>query len=277
MIDRVKQQPPPLQSRIVTVLDNPNASASELSELVAETELAIVTADETIASERASAADLTSTPSAEAAQQAISRAEAAGLNRDRLQSALPRLRDKLATSLECERHDRWLSTYQQAKTERDALAEEFASTYPTIVAQLVDLFNRVQQCDQKCAEVDSTASAMQNEHRRLTKTELTARGLEAFSQDRPEIAKTVQLPDFDISSRKLWPPLTLSLAEHYAALSMAPYHPGAAWCEPEYQARRRADQAKQNRELSEHYARMTAEQEDRINREEKEHFAASRK
>jgi hypothetical protein len=51
--------------------------------------------------------DLISTPSAEAAQDAISRADAAQINRDRLQSALPRLRDRHTAALASERRDRW--------------------------------------------------------------------------------------------------------------------------------------------------------------------------
>jgi hypothetical protein len=102
------------------------------------------------------------------------------LVRDQFKTVLPKLRDKLTAALESERHARWPSTYRNAKTERDALAREFADTYPAMVSQLVDLFDRMQQCDQKCAEVNSTASALQNEHRRLSKVELNARNLDGF-------------------------------------------------------------------------------------------------
>jgi hypothetical protein len=201
------------------------------------------------------------------------------LVRDQFKTVLPKLRDKLTAALESERHARWPSTYRNAKTERDALAREFADTYPAMVSQLVDLFDRMQQCDQKCAEVNSTASALQNEHRRLSKVELNARNLDGFSRDRPEIAKAVVLPDFVESARMRWPEQTsTSFAAAYAAGTMTvPYHPGAAWSDPEVQAQRKSEADKQQREIGEHYAKMSEEQTERINREERERFTASRR
>jgi hypothetical protein len=165
MINKVipAKQAPPLQSRIVTVLNNPNASASELSELVAETELAIVTADEVIAGERASAADLTSTPSAEAAQQAISRAEAAQLNRDRLQSALPKLRDRYTAALATERRDRWASDYKKVEAASSKLLEEYNGVhqaYLSAKAERDDLIRRMQDVDLDVERVNDTAGEL---------------------------------------------------------------------------------------------------------------------
>jgi hypothetical protein len=268
------KQSSPLQGRIVTVLGNPNASAAELSELVAETELAIVAADEVIANERAAAADLTSTPSADAAQDAISRAEAAALNRDRLQSVLPKIRNKLAGALRSEEHDRWLSDFSGVRQQRDDAASLFRD-YPQHANMICQMFAMAAEVDKEVSRINGTAP--DGENRRLRKVELEARELDGFTLDNPSLATTVELRDWKNAGQKLWPN-TLSLAAQYAATAVSyPYHPGAAWSDPNVQAQRRAEQAKQNREIGEHYQRMTAEQEDRINREERERMTASRR
>ena len=106
------------------MLNNPNSESEALYEIIAATELAIVAADEAVSSERASAADLISTPSAEAAQHAISRGEAREIIRDRLQSALPNLRKKLSAALRSEAHERWLSDFSRVRqdTQRRGIA-----------------------------------------------------------------------------------------------------------------------------------------------------------
>ena len=263
--------PSTLQQRIVAVLGNASASAAELAECIADTEQAIVEADEVITRERASAADLISTPSGEAAEQAISRAEAAKINRDRLNGILPKLKARLAASLESERHDRWLSEYCKAKAERDAVAAEFADNYPRLVAELVGLFCRMQQCDQKSAEVDTQASNLNNEHRRLGKVELCARGLANFSRSDPEIAKVLSLPDLDHSDQMAWPPKQPSMAAAFAQSMVVP-HPGAAWSTPEERERRRVQAETENTQMAAWHESATASENERINRQEAERF-----
>jgi hypothetical protein len=70
--------------------------------------------------------------------------------------------------------------------------------------------------------------------------------------------------------------ITLSDENIFTRGMAVPYHPGSHWADPDEQARRRAESEKHHREIGEHYQRMTAEQEDRINREERERMAASR-
>jgi hypothetical protein len=266
----MNKQPPTLEQHIVAALDNPNASAAELSELVAQTELAIVAAEETATTARAKAADVLAAPTPRDAHDAMNAADAAKLTKDRLNGALPKLRDKLTVALEAERHARWLAEYHKAETERDALAAEFAEVYPAIVGTLVDLFGRMQQCDRKCSEVDSQASNLNAEHRRLGKVELHARGLEAFSPYRLEIAQTVQLPDFIESNLRRWPPKQTSMAAEFASIMAAPPHPGSHWADPEVQQQRRDESEKTHHRIGEFYQRETKQQEERINREERE-------
>jgi hypothetical protein len=263
-----------LEQRIVAALGNPNNGSEALVELIREVEQAVVTAEDKERQERAKAVDLTLSPDLKAAHEAVVEAE---LCRSRLNAALPKLRDKLAGALEAERHARWLSEYCDVKTELDALVEEFAEAYPRLTSELVDLFYRVQQCDRKCSEVDALASNLNAEHRRLSKVELSARGIEAFSRDRPEIAKGVVLPDFDISSRTRWPAQTsTSFAAAYAETTSAPYHPGQHWADPEVVAPRREEAEREQRRQAEFNSEQTATQESARNEAERKRFARRR-
>jgi hypothetical protein len=51
-----------------------------------------------------------------------------------------------------------------------------------------------------------------------------------------------------------------------------PAYDPARWSDPDVRAQQRAEAEKSQREIGEHYQHMTAEQEDRINREERERF-----
>jgi hypothetical protein len=139
---------------------------------------------------------------------------------------------------------------------------------------IAHMFALAEQVDKEVSRTNG--SAPDGEHRRLRSVELEARDLDGFTLDNPSLSQTVQLRDWNSSGKSLWP-CTTSLAAQYAQSTVVPYHPRAAWCEPEVQAQRRAEQEKQNRQMGEHYRRMTAEQEDRINREERERLAASRR
>jgi hypothetical protein len=136
----------------------------------------------------------------------------------------------------------------------------------------------MQQCDQKCAEVNSSASAMRCEQRRLIRCELHARGLEAFSRDyRPEIAKAVVLPDFVESNRTVWPPKQPSMAVAYAETLMVPPHPGSHWADDDVRRQRRKEIEREHHRIGEFYQQQTESQEDRLNAEERQRFDALRR
>jgi hypothetical protein len=266
-----KPAPLTLGQRIVTALGNPNASASELSELVAETELAIVTADETVSSERADAADLISTPSAEAAQAAISRADAAQINRDRLRSALPKLREKLSAALVEEAKERWLADYKRVRQQLDNAATLFGS-YIEHAEAIVRLFAVAAEVDKEVSRING--SAPDGVHLRLRSVELEARNLDRFSLDDPSLAATVELRDWNHSGQKLWPVQNPnSFAAEFASSMVVPPHPGAHWADPEVVARRRQEAEREQQRIGEFYEQQTAAQEQRQNAEEKERFA----
>jgi hypothetical protein len=272
MIEKVTMNKTTLEPRIVAALGNPNNGSEALTELIHEVEQAAATAEETAKRERTKAIDLTLSPDLKAAHEAVVEAE---LARERLSAVLPKLRENLAGALEAERHARWLSTYHNAKTERDALAREFADSYPAMASQLVDLFNRMQQCDRKCLEVDAQASNLNAEHRRLGRVELEARNLDRFTRDRPEIAKTVQLPAFVESDRTLWPCTSSgSFAAEFAQSMIVPAHVGPRWADDDIRQERRKELGKEKQRLDEFYQQQTAAQEERQNAEERERFAS---
>jgi hypothetical protein len=252
------KQPPPLQSRIITVLDNPSASASELSEIVAETELAIVTADEVIASERAKAADLMATPSAEAAQDAISRAEAAQLTLTRLQSATPKLRERYTAALSTERRDRWASDYKKVEAAADQLRQEYKGidqAYRSAKAERGKLIRRMQDCDLDVERVNTVAGDL----------DIWDRQLEPLLEPMQERKKW--------GSPRVEGGLAVAMAQ---SMSPPPCDP-ARWSDPTVRAQQRAEAAKRQREISDFYAEQTVQQESRQNLEEAQRYAQAHK
>ena len=99
-------------------------------------------------------------------------------------------------------------TTSGSKAVRDALAAEMREVYPAAVAQLVDLFQRMAECDRECSRING--SAPYGEHRRLLDVELTARGVEGLLQPDVWIAEELRLPTFPARHR---PDLCLAAAD----------------------------------------------------------------
>jgi hypothetical protein len=123
-------KPPTLEQRIVSALNNTNIGSEPLQELIAEVEAAAETAEQSAATERQKALDLTTDLST--TSQAIILAE---LKSQRYRAVLPKLRQTLAAVLQSENHDRWLARYARHQSEVDALAKEFAEFYPGSVCR----------------------------------------------------------------------------------------------------------------------------------------------
>jgi hypothetical protein len=249
-----RHESPSLERRIVAALGNANASGAELSELVAEIEQAVAAADQTVASEREQAADLVSTPSAEAAQQAMSRAEVAAFTRDRLRGVLPKLRERYTAALVIERRDRWTNDCKKVEAEQEALRQEYKGidqAYRSAKSERDKLIRRMEDCDLDCERVNAAARELNIWDRQLEPM------LEPMQPERkwgtPKIANG-------------------NLAA-VMAQSMVPsaYDP-ARWSDPEVRAQRRAEIMKEQQRIGEHYARMTEEQEQRQNAEERQRF-----
>jgi hypothetical protein len=96
--------------------------------------------------------------------------------------------------------------FKRVEALRDALAAEMKEVYPPAVAQLTDLFQRMVECDRECSRIDGLAP--DDEHRRLLKVELTARGVKGLLQPDVWIAEQLRLPAFARGNGPVlaWPP-----------------------------------------------------------------------
>lgn len=272
----ISNKPPPtLEQHIVAALDNPNASAAELSELIAQTELAIVAAEGDVTAARAKAADVIAAPTPRDAHDAMNAADAAQLTRDRLNGVLPKLRDKLSAALQSDAHERWLADYRRVKTRRDEAVALFA-TYQPHAEAIANLFAVASEVDREVRRING--SAPDGEHLRLRSVELEARNRDSFSRDNPSLASTVVLRDWANSGKSLWPVTSSgSLAAAFAASTAVPYHPGPRWSDADEVTRRHQEAERERQRISEFYQRETQQQEERLNREERERSIASRR
>jgi hypothetical protein len=263
--------PPTLEQKIVAVLDGSDVSSATVMEVLELVEAAVAELTGTVESDRSQLLDLVRCPNP---AETKSRIHAAETSVARLSAQIPKLRTKISVCLESERHSRWLADYRRLKAEQSVLARDFSETYKRVVTELVYVLNRMAALDIKCAEVDSQASNLQNEHRRLGKTELLARGIPAFSRSQPELAKTLVLPDFVESARTKWPCTSpTSFAAAYAETTSVPYHPGADWASPAETQRRREAIEKEQARSAAYHAQAAKDEEDRRNKEERERFA----
>jgi hypothetical protein len=189
-----------LEKRITAALVSAITSA-DLAALIEETETAIVAADAAARAERERALDPLVSPDPVTARAAM---EDAAFTRDRLNTVLPRLRQRLDEVAATEYAARWEPDFERVKARSDDLARECAERYPTALAQCVDLFERMAECNREVSRIN--ADAPPGEHRRLLEVELTARGLERFTRDEPSIFDELKLPDWAESARMAWPP-----------------------------------------------------------------------
>jgi hypothetical protein len=148
---------------------------------------------------------------------------AAEFDRDRLHTLLPRLQERLQQIQAAEYAARWEADFEQVEARCNELVQEYAATYPRLVAQLVDLFERIEAADKEVSRINGSAPSC--EHRRLRQVELVARGLKAFSRSVPAISKTVQLCDWADSERLIWPPQQPPIAALYAMSTAPPHNP----------------------------------------------------
>ena len=259
--NRQAQPPPSLEQRVVNALDEVNANnigSDTLSSLIADVEIFVAHCDEVIASEVASAENITATPSADAAQQAILRAEAARINKNRLDKVLPELRDKYAISLSVERKAKWAGFFQIVEKEREPLARELGDFLNRVEAEQQDLRSRIREWNNDAAKINAMGRSI-DEYRSLEALEL------------PNLVQTVrsEVQGHDWRAAN-------SFAASFAQSMMPRYDP-ARWSDEDVRAQQRADAEKQQRELAAYHEREAMQQEERLNREERERFMQQRK
>jgi hypothetical protein len=163
---------------------------------------------------------------------------------------------------------RWEPDYERVKALRDALSDELRSVYPAVVAQLADLFQRMEVCDRECSRING--SAPDREHRRLLGVELTARGVDRLWQPDVIISKELRLPYLtrDKGPIYAWPRPTPPL---FAASFMVPSGPGPNWHE-EIEARNAARREESDRAIA-YLNERAREHEERELKEGKEAIA----
>jgi hypothetical protein len=194
---------PSLESRLAIALTATDAKSSDLAKLIAETESAIATADKTAEEERAKALDPALSPDPKAAREVMEDAEFAAA---RLRTVLPRLQDRCRELQAQEYTAAWKMDFERVEAKRDALAAEYAETYPQVVERLVDLLHRVEACDREVSHINRMAPSGARAH--LRGVELTARGIERLLQPDIEIHKELRLPNFKRSANEpllAWP------------------------------------------------------------------------
>jgi hypothetical protein len=264
-----------IEERINNALNNGSTGSATLSELIKETESAIAAAPTVAEQEHAKALDLaTSDPDKSQAS-----ARAATLKRDRLAPTLARLKDKLSEALDGERHARWLVSYQRAEVELEALAKEFADVYLTVSTQLVDLFSRMRQFDHRSAGINSMASDIAGEHRRLPHVERHARAAQSNGgASGPDLLPNIQLPDLHASRNMLWPPRQPSVASAFAMMptpaAASPHAHTADWWKDG--DARSAQLRREAQETERFYTAQHETAEARANAEVRERIAADR-
>ena len=125
----------PIEQKLAAALSNDSIGSEQLAELISESESSLLGAEATIdqVGERI-VNDFNIDIDAANAMVA-----AAGVRRDRLHVALPKLRERLATATANEIRDRWLARAQRLQAKIDPLATEFRDTYSPAVETLLCL------------------------------------------------------------------------------------------------------------------------------------------
>ena len=210
---------PTVEKRIAAALADNDIVSIELAALITETETAIVQAETTAKTEHARALDPALSPDLSKARAAKEDAEFAAAQ---LHTLLPRLQRRLQEVEAAEYAKQWDANYKKVEAQRDAAAKKFAK-YPELVAELVDIFRDAEEADRDVSRING--SAPPGEHRRLRGVELTARSLECFSRDNPQITDSAQFPEWENSGRMAWPPPQVPLAVQFAMSMVPQYNP----------------------------------------------------
>ena len=181
--------------------------SDDVNVLIVEAETASLASGEAAEQARGRALDpaLTANDVAEARRQM----EDAAFRRERLQTAVTRLQNRLKEVRGQEENQRRWLAYEKAKAERDKLAAELKATYPPFEAQLRDLLQRIAESDKYIEDIIN--HSLPSGAERLLVAELVARGLRGFvdnSADVARITRQLRLPafQFDRHDPYAWPP-----------------------------------------------------------------------
>jgi hypothetical protein len=180
------------------MLNGGELSSQTLSDLLTETEQAIAQAETNAKAARERAYDPTLAPDLAAARKEM---EDSALRLGRLQTMLPRLRQRYAAAVGREQAAEARKQSEPLIAERNRLADELMALLPYL-GKLADCFVRI----------TNNTSALNRFHAALPPgmalhirdAELKARGLDRFTREAPSILKSTALPGLD--GKMLWPP-----------------------------------------------------------------------
>ena len=261
---------PSLESRIA-VLTAADVTSTGLSQLIAETEVGITTADATAEQERERALDPVKSPDPKQARQAM---EEAIFARDRLRTLLPRLQQRHKEVQAKEYAEHWHEDFGQVEAKRDVLVKELL-VYPAMVAKLVDILSRIPAIDAEISRINGSAPSGVKD--RLLNVEQQARGVEGFGVSGAwdprgllALAADLKLPKFEEDGNRYqysWPQPQPNLA--LAAIWPDPFIGSEAAKGTYIDAR--------NRRIMEDNRRQIAEAEQRQREFEKQHAAEAAK
>lgn len=165
-------------------------------ELIGEAEAAAASAMETAQSARAQALDPASPPERVAA--ARREMEDAAFRRDRMQTAVTKLGERLRELKGHEEQQRRRLAYERAKAERDKLVGELREVYPALATRLADLAARVDANDREVENINARARPDGAEW--LAGAEMVARDINGFNVSTanvPRITRDLRLPAFE--------------------------------------------------------------------------------
>jgi hypothetical protein len=169
--------------------------SSDVSALIVQAETAAFSAGEAAEQARKQALDPALT--ANAVVEARRQMEDSAFGRERLQTAVSRLRERLKEVRAQEENQRRQIAYERVKTERDSLAAELKASYPSMESRLGELIAKIEANDREIEFVNGHGLPLGAE--RLRSAELIARGIEAWrvkSADVVRISHELCLPAF---------------------------------------------------------------------------------
>lgn len=195
----------PLDHRIATAFSS-DASSEAIAALISEVQAAASEASRQADDARTRALD-PALPG-EAVATARREMEDAAFIRDRMGVAAERLSGRLKEVRRTEEDRRRQVMYDDAKKERDMLAQEIAATYPRLVEEMVDLLSRLAVNADRIDHVNERRLPRGAE--RLLQAEMVARGLTGFAArgvDIPSLVRGTRLAafKFDRFAPYAWP------------------------------------------------------------------------
>jgi hypothetical protein len=187
--------PPDLEERIEASLVN-GVIPDDIVALIREVEA--VAHSLGVAAEEANIIACSTVRSTAEKREARRLVEDAASQRERLQSEIADLRERLDEVRKQEEDKRRWPAYEQAKATRDKLAAELRDIYPGIEQKLRELLPRIAENDREIEYIN--AHALPNGGKRLLEAELVARGLPGFFEDgvhTPRIVTDLRVPAWE--------------------------------------------------------------------------------